>query len=155
MEDRMKWTLRALMGVAAVSVLALAVVGASSLWSSRAQDRSEVGWIDDSALVNDYLVAKASAEIALVNQETARLQAQFDRERLGLNEAEAEQLFYQYQARLEAYRQELYGPYLEELRAAIEQVAEEHGVSVVLNQQVVLWGGVDLNEPVRQLVGLD
>lgn len=151
----MKWTLKALMGLGAAVVLALAVVGASSLWPSRAQDESEVGWIDEAALVNDYLLAKASNEIALVNQETARLQAQFDRERMGLDDSAAEQLFRQYQARLDAYRQELYGPYLEELRAAIAQVAEEHGISVVLNQEVVLWGGVDLNGPVRRLVGLD
>lgn len=150
----MQRTLRVWQGIALAMALALAVVGASSVRSSNAANRSEVGYIDDVALVNEYLSQKAASEIALVEAETERLQSRFDQERQGLSESETQALFYQYEARLASYRNELFRPYLEQLEEAIAKVAEENGVTVVLSQEAVVLGGVDLNRPVREYLGL-
>lgn len=150
----MMGTPKAWRALALAIMMAVAVVGAVSVWPSNAANGSEVGYLDDVALVNEYLNAKATSAIAKVEAETERLQAEFDQERQGLGQSETQALFQQYEARLAAYRQELFQPFLEELEAAIQKVAEENGVTVVLNQEVVVLGGVDLTQPVRELLGL-
>lgn len=151
----MKWTMPRVFGALALTVaLALGAVAAFSAWPSSAANGSEVGYVDDVALVNEYLNTKAVSAISMVEEATERLQAEFDEARQGLGQAETQALFQQYELRLAAYRQELFQPFLDEIEAAIERAAEENGVTVVLSQDVVVLGGVDLNQPVRRLLGL-
>jgi outer membrane protein len=50
-------------------------------------------------------------------------------------------------------RQELIGGLEKDIRAAIEKVAKEQGVGIVLSREVVLYGGVDLTDQVIKAIG--
>jgi outer membrane protein len=50
-------------------------------------------------------------------------------------------------------RAELLGGLDKDIRAAVEKVAKQQGISVVLSREVVLYGGVDLTDQVIKAIG--
>ncbi len=49
-------------------------------------------------------------------------------------------------------RAELLGGLDKDIRAAVQKVAKQQGVSIVLDRQVVLYGGVDLTDQVVKAI---
>lgn len=142
-------------GMVAVFALAVVAAVAAALWGNPlvAQVRSDVGYVDWELVANTY----AAPEIALIEQETDRLQEEFDRKSAGLEEAARLQMFAEYEARLDAFKQEMYVNIQERLREierAVAEAAAEAGVSVVVDRGVVVWGGVDLTDNVMRRLGL-
>lgn len=110
-----------------------------------AQTEGEIGVIDIDSIWSVKLLP--ALEDALV-AETARLQAELDKAVIGKSEAEQQQLFDEYQAQLYAYQQELVDELLAQVHETIAVVAEELGLSVVLDANSVMYGGVDVTEAV-------
>lgn len=110
-----------------------------------AQTEGEIGVIDIDSIWSVKLLP--ALEEALV-AETARLQAELDAAVIGKSEDEQQQLFDEYQAQLYAYQQRLVDDMLAQVRDAIAVVAEELGLSVVLDANGVMYGGVDVTEAV-------
>jgi outer membrane protein len=50
-------------------------------------------------------------------------------------------------------RSELIGGLEKDIRSAIDKVAKQQGVSIVLSREVVLYGGVDLTDMVIKEIG--
>jgi outer membrane protein len=50
-------------------------------------------------------------------------------------------------------RAELLGGLDKDIRTAVEKVAKQQGISVVLSREVVLYGGVDLTDQVIKAIG--
>lgn len=127
--------------------LALAIVG-FLFHGARvgvARTEGEIGVIDiDSVWSEKLLPALEEALIA----ETARLQAELDEAVVGKSETEQQRLFEEYQAQLYSYQQQLVDELLAQVRETIAVVAEELGLSVVLDANGVMYGGVDITEAV-------
>lgn len=110
-----------------------------------ARTEGSVGVIDLDAVWSHNLLPALEAPLA---DETARLQRELDREAAGKPEGEKQQIFDEYQSRLYAYQQQLVDELLAHVREVIGEVADELGLSVVLDANSVMFGGVDVTEVV-------
>lgn len=127
-------------GVVLVAALAFAVSTTLS-----AQTESSIGYVDVDRIIEEYLVPVLDEPLS---KETARLQAEFDAAAEGLDDEEKLNLFNQYQAELDWYKQQLIDEQLPTINGAVARVAQREGVSVVVDRQIVLYGGVDLTDAV-------
>lgn len=132
---------------AAMVLAALALAAGVMFVSGRLTAAADVfiGYVDVTRIIDEYLAPALDEPLA---QETARLQAEFDRRAQSLGQAERQELFFQYQALLNLIKQEMIDEHLPYIDRAVAEVAVRQGVSVVLEKQAVLYGGVDLTEPV-------
>ena len=94
---------------------------------------------------------KAEAE-AQLNLEAQEMQAELEAEADELSQEEQQQLLQQYQQELTQREQELIQEVLEDIEGLLNQLAEEKGVSVVLDGQNVLYGGYDLTPELIEMI---
>jgi|SRR5690606_18044416 len=104
-----------------------------------------IGYVDVARIIDEYLAPVLDEPLA---QETARLQAEFDRRAQSLSEPERQELFVQYQALLNVIKQDMIDQHLPHIDRAVAAVAVRERIGVVLEKQAVLYGGVDLTEMV-------
>lgn len=102
-----------------------------------------VAFVDVSRLIDDYLAPVVDGPLTA---ETLRLQAEFEEMARELDEDEAQDAFNRYQAMLNLVKHDLIDEQLPTINAAIGVVAEREAITVVLDKQSVLHGGVDLTE---------
>lgn len=132
---------------AVVMAAVLVLAGGAHFIGGRLSAASEslIGYVDVSRIIDEYLAPLLNEPLA---RETARLQAEFDQRAQSLSEAERQELFLQYQALLNVIKQEMIDEYLPNIERAVAAVARQEQIGVVLEKQAVLFGGVDLTEPV-------
>ncbi|MGH2452610.1 MAG: OmpH family outer membrane protein [bacterium] len=94
---------------------------------------------------------KAASERALQEFFQAK-QREFNQRVKGLTAEQRQLLDRQLQQQVIEKRQELLGGLDKELRTAVEEVARTQGISIVLERAVVLFGGVELTDPVIKKV---
>lgn len=141
----MKMWKRIAMGVAAAFVFG---IGAMSVMQTTtyAAPAATIGFVDMQQVVNnskDYKDAQNT-----LTAEADAMQKEFDTKIGDLSDDQKKQLFTQYQQRLDLKRQEVLGKVKEKVDAAIKDVATKQGISVVLDQNSVLYGGKDLTQDV-------
>src|SRR5690606_6789481 len=123
-EKRSRWRVLAL-------VMLWGITAAGLLGWARTQVSAQAaiyGVVDSDRIIAEYLTEELREPL---EQAIAELQAEFDRESEGLPEEEKEQLFREYQARLEAIREALVRERIPLIRNAISEVAEAHQVAIV------------------------
>ena len=147
----MKWNAKAIGIVAAgiVIVAALAVVVARS--GPALGQSLTIGYVDMVRAVDAH-PRKASAEAALKDYAQSQITDAQQRSK-GLPAAQQEDMRRQLNTQLLKKRQELIGGLEKDIRAAVEKVAKEQGIGIVLNREVVLYGGVDLTDQVIKAIG--
>ena len=136
--------------VRVVAVLvAVVAVGSSALWrsSSQAARTTVVGAVDVFGLMQELLADP-------IQQETERLQKEFDEKSKGLKDEERQRLFNQYQLLLERRSRELESAQLARVREAIGAVAEEQKLDLVLDSRAVWWGAQDITPQVAAKLGV-
>lgn len=94
---------------------------------------------------------KASSERALQEFYQAK-QREFQERSKKMTAIQRQELDRQLQQQILDRRNELLGGLDKELRAAVETVAKEAGVTVVLDRSVVLYGGTDLTDAVIKVI---
>lgn len=147
----MRRRLYGIAGVAAVLGVAALMVILLGWASARANEGFRVGVIDSDRILSEYL----SEELRIpLTQATEELQAEFDRESEGLSDQEKQALFREYQSRLDAIRDALIQEQIPRIQSAISAVAQEQGITLVLDQTAVHLGGVDLTEKVLARLGV-
>lgn len=82
--------------------------------------------------------------------EQQKMQQQFNEESKKLSDKEKQALGEKLGQQLAAKEKQLMGPIQEKLKMAIAKAAKEKGVDIVINAREVVYGGVDLTEPVKQ-----
>lgn len=81
-------------------------------------------------------------------------QREFEQRSRGLNAVQRQELDRRLQQEFLAKREALFSGLDKDIRAAVEKVAADRGVGLVLDRTVVLYGGTDLTDPViAQLTG--
>ena len=149
MRGKRNWLLvpAALLLVAAVTLS----FHSASQRSLSAQVRTEVGYVDWDLILEAY----AGDAIAAVLAERDRLQEEFDRQAPSLDEAARRQLFGEYERRLADFERDMdIERLLSEIDAAMNAVAQESGVTVIVDQSAVVWGGVDLTGAILRRLGV-
>jgi len=109
-----------------------------------------VGYVEMQRALDNH-PRKASSERALQEFFQAK-QREFQERSKTMTAFQRQELDRQLQQEILQKRGELLGGLDKEIRAAVEQVAKQSNVTIVLDRSVVLFGGVDLTEAVIKFV---
>ncbi len=139
--------------VAAGLVVIIAIAAVLFLRQAPALGQSfSVGYVEMQRALDSH-PRKASSERALQEFFQAK-QREFQERSKNLTAFQRQELDRQLQQQIFEKRNELLGGLDKELRVAVEAVAKQAGVTVVLDRTVVLYGGTDLTEAViKQIKG--
>jgi outer membrane protein len=105
-----------------------------------------IGYVEMARALDSH-PRKASSERALQEFFQAK-QREFQQRSRGLNPQQRQDLDRQMQQQFVQRREELLGGLDKDIREAVEQVAKDRGMTVVLDRTVVLYGGTDLTDAV-------
>ena len=109
-----------------------------------------VGYVEMQRALDNH-PRKVSSERALQEFFQAK-QREFQERSKTMTAFQRQELDRQLQQQILEKRGELLGGLDKEIRAAVEQVAKQSNVTIVLDRSVVLFGGVDLTESVIKFV---
>ena len=148
----MRWNTKTLaIAIAVIVVLAAAGVFAAARSGTPAFGQSmTIGYVD-MARALDAHPGRASAEAALRDYAQAQV-ADAQQKMKAMSAAQKQDLQRQVDQVIFKKRAELLGGLDKDIRAAVDKVAKQQGVSVVLTRDVVLYGGVDLTDQVIKVV---
>jgi len=111
-----------------------------------------IGYVDMQKALDSH-PRRASSEKALQEFFQAK-QREFQSRSKTLTAVQRQELDRQLQQQFVEKREELLSGLDKDIRTAVEKVAKDRGVGIVLDRGVVLYGGTDLTEPViAQLTG--
>jgi len=136
-------------GVAAIALITVLAVwaGAPAIGQS-----FSIGYVDMQKALDSH-PRRAASEKALQEFFQAK-QREFQERSKGLTPVQRQELDRKLQQQFVQKREELLTGLDKDIRAAVEQVARDRGISVVLDRSVVLYGGIDLTDAVTaQLTG--
>ena len=105
-----------------------------------------IGYVDMQKALEGH-PRRSASERALQEFFQAK-QREFQQRSRGLNAVQRQELDRQMQQQFVQKREELLGGLDKDIRAAVEQVAKDRGITVVLDRTVVLYGGTDLTDAV-------
>jgi outer membrane protein len=105
-----------------------------------------IGYVDMQKALEGH-PRRSSSERALQEFFQAK-QREFQQRSRGLNPQQRQDLDRQMQQQFVQRREELLGGLDKDIRGAVEQVAKDRGMTVVLDRTVVLYGGTDLTDAV-------
>lgn len=84
--------------------------------------------------------------------EVTKLQEEFEKESAGMNNQDKQALFLKFQQKMQEKQTELQGEMEKEVRESIKSVADGKSLSIVINKEVVLYGGNDITDLVAKKV---
>jgi len=134
-----------------MTVLALLIVGVAGSWMAKAALQGDVGYIVAVTLQEKYIVPALKAPL---EAEQKKLQTEFDSKSKGLTEQGKADLFETYQTRLDAKEQELLEPLWVKVNAALVQVAKDTGLRVIIDDSVILYGGINVTTQLLAKLGI-
>lgn len=139
--------------IAAGIVMIVAVAVAVLVRQTPALGQSfSIGYVEMQRALDSH-PRKASSERALQEFFQAK-QREFQERSKGMTAFQRQELDRQLQQQIFEKRNELLGGLDKELRAAVETVAKQAGISIVLDRSAVLYGGTDLTDAViKQIKG--
>ena len=73
---------------------------------------------------------------------------EFDQKSKDMNATEKDRYYKQLQERLTNKEKELMDPLMKDIEAAIKKVADKKGLTVVVDKNAVIYGGVDITDEV-------
>lgn len=132
--------------VARASAAALtAAVLASFAPSALAVGTADIGYVDQGAIGQTKPFADAQNQFA---QYQSQLRAQFQTAVRGKSDADKQRIFQDFNQRAAAKQQELFGPLLARAQSAIARVAAQRNLSIVVDKQIMVFGGTDITKDV-------
>jgi outer membrane protein len=146
----MRWNAKTI-GITAAVIIIVAAIGFVVARSGPVLGQSlTIGYVDMARAVEAH-PRKTSAEAAL--KDYAQTQIGDAQQRMkAMTPAQREEVQRQVNQMLLKKRQELIGGLEKDIRAAIEKIAKDQGISIVLNREAVLYGGVDLTDQVVKAI---
>lgn len=137
-----------LTGAGLILVLLLAFSGYRLM---QAAPQSDVGYVDMQMIVNAYLLPEIQTPL---KADTDKLQAEFDAKAKGMDDKAKQDLFSQYQDKLNSEKTDLINAQWPKIDDTVAQVAKNEGLKLVLDKQGVVYGGVDLTKEVLLKLGV-
>jgi outer membrane protein len=150
-----RWNVK-MVGVAVAVIVVLAAAGfvatrTGSVGSVFGAQATTIGYVDMVRALNAH-PGKASAESALRDYAQAQI-ADAQQKMKTMTPVQRQTLQRQVDQTIFNKRTELLGGLDKDIRAAIQKVAAQQGIGVVLDRTVVLYGGVDLTDQVVKVLG--
>ncbi|HET7265050.1 MAG TPA: OmpH family outer membrane protein [bacterium] len=147
----MRWDVKTLgIAIAVIVVLAAAGLFVARSGTPAFGQSMTIGYVD-MARALDAHPGRASAESALRDYARAQV-ADAQQKMKTMSATQKQDLQRQVDQAIFKKRSELLGGLDKDIRAAVDKVAKQQGVNVVLTRDVVLYGGVDLTDQVIKVV---
>ena len=110
--------------------------------------KQQIGYVDMQKLFQNHPQKKAS-EVKLEGK-AKKLKEELEAKGQKMDKEERQQLLQKYQEQLNQQEQELINGVLADINQKIQKIAEEKGISVVLNKSAVIYGGYNLTAEVLE-----
>lgn len=133
------------LAVAGAVVIILIVLGVWAGAPALGQSFS-IGYVDMQKVLDSH-PRRAASERALQEFFQSK-QREFQTRSRGMTAVQRQELDRRLQQQFLQKREELFSGLDKEVRAAVEKVAADQGISIVLDRTVVLYGGTDLTDSV-------
>lgn len=114
-----------------------------------ATDISDVGFVDQAVIGQLKPFRDAQAEFAQYQQQ---LRTQFQAAIKGKSQADQQKIFADFNQRSAQKQQSIFGPLLARAQAAIDSAAANKNLSVVVDKQIIIFGGQDITKDVLALL---
>lgn len=116
--------------------------------ASAATSESAIG------VVNYQMLVTQSPDLAKIRSameaEVESAKKDFDEKSASMNDQEKQRYYQQLQERIANKEKELMDPLLKNIEAAIKKVADKKGLTVVVEKNNVVYGGVDITDEVSK-----
>ena len=122
--------------------LTLTQSGVNSV-ASAASSESAIG------VVNYQMLLSQNVQTSM-KQEIDNAQKDFDEKSKTMNDTEKQRYYQQLQERLSNKEKELMDPVLKKIETTIKKVADKKGLSVVVDKNTVVYGGLDITDEVSK-----
>lgn len=134
-----------------VSAIAFAIVAALALApQALAVDIVDVGFVDQAAIGSLPQFAAAQQQFQQFRDQTAR---DFQAAIKGKGQADQQRIYGEFNQKLAAKQHELFDPLLNRAQTAIALVAAQKSLGVVVDKQIVIFGGQDITKDVLSTIG--
>jgi len=145
-----QWNTKTL-GIAVAVIVVLAAAGFLATGAGAALGQSvTIGYVDMQRALDAH-PGKVSAEAALREYAQAAI-ADAQQKMKSMSAAQRQDLQRQVDQAIFKKRAELLGGLDKDIRTAIQRVAKQQGVGIVLSREAVLYGGTDLTDQVAKAV---
>ena len=125
--------------------LTLTQSGVNSV-ASAASSESAIGVVNYQMLLSQ--VPDLQNVQTSMKQEIDNAQKDFDEKSKTMNDTEKQRYYQQLQERLSNKEKELMDPVLKKIETTIKKVADKKGLSVVVDKNTVVYGGLDITDEV-------
>ena len=85
-----------------------------------------------------------------MNAAAAQAKSDFDAKAPSLNDQDKEKYYQELQQGLMQKQQSMLLPIYDKIEAAVKAVADEKGLSIVIDKSTVVYGGLDITEDVKK-----
>jgi outer membrane protein len=134
-----------------VSAIAFAIVAAIALApQALAIDVLDIGFVDQAAIGGLPQFVAAQQQFSQFRDTTAR---DFQAAIKGKSQSDQQRIYADFNQRLSAKQHELFDPLLGRAQTAIALVAAQKSLSIVVDKQIVIFGGQDITKDVLTTIG--
>jgi outer membrane protein len=134
-----------------VSAIAFAIVAAIALApQALAIDVLDIGFVDQAAIGGLPQFVAAQQQFSQFRDQTAR---DFQAAIKGKSQSDQQRIYGDFNQRLAAKQHELFDPLLGRAQTAIALVAAQKSLSIVVDKQIVIFGGQDITKDVLTTIG--
>ncbi len=145
-----QWNVK-MIAIAVTAIVVLAAAGYVATQTGPVLGQSvTIGYVDMQRALDAH-PGKAAAESALRDYARAQI-ADAQQKMKNMTPAQRQDLQRQVDQAIFKKRAELLGGLDKDIRNAIQKVAKQQGIGIVLSREVVLYGGVDLTDQVTKAV---
>ena len=116
--------------------------------ASAASSESAIGVVNYHMLLSQ--VPDVQTVQASMKQEIDNAQKDFDEKAKNMNDTEKQRYYQQLQERLSNREKELMDPVFKKIETTIKKIADKKGLSVVVDKNTVVYGGLDITDEVSK-----
>jgi len=140
---------RSLVFVVAVAFLCFAAVGITLSQNSityAAAPAANIGYVDFQLLMSQH--PDTAAANTTMQAAVDQAKKDFDAKAASMNDQDKQALYNQLQQQLADKQQQLFVPIRDKVLAAVKQVADSKGLTIVVDKGVAIYGGQDITTEV-------
>lgn len=143
-----------MIAIAIVAFFTLGIVGVAISQTQvgfAAPASSSIGYVDRQKVLMSH--PQMEAVMQSMQSESATMQKTFEEQAATMSPQEKERFAIQLQQRLQQKENELMKPLIDQIEAEIKKLAEAKGLTVVVDANIVIYGGTDITADVVKNLG--
>lgn len=143
-----------MIAIAIVAFFTLGIVGVAISQTQvgfAAPASSSIGYVDRQRVLMSH--PQMEAVMQSMQSESTTMQKTFEEQAATMSPQEKERFAIQLQQRLQQKENELMKPLIDQIEAEIKKLAEAKGLTVVVDANIVIYGGTDITADVVKSLG--